>query len=260
MAGKLVHVQQARRKLDWSAVSAALDMNPSFALGHGPHAPCAWHAIRVHNFCRPMGSPEAICERVGSFMRQQWSPGRHLDAGTLMDEVLLRDAQVTCLGSSRDERICRDVAQCMHFLGRRPLVTEATKQTRRRQGVASSSSLPVRRLRQGAARADDSSSSEAGRDGEADWLADEWPDRHLLERAVRQRSQKATPELDEAAVHQAVLLRGAHGRVQQLPLFQVDARVEARSRADSVKRSALQDWLSSDAGAAWLAEKRQRHV
>ncbi len=61
-----------------------------------------------------MGNPEAIRERVGSLMHQQWSAMRHLGAHACMDEVLLRDAQVTCLGSNRDERICREVARSMH--------------------------------------------------------------------------------------------------------------------------------------------------
>jgi len=152
MSGKLAYVRVPKRQLDWSAVSAALDMDPFFAHGRSPGARSAWHAARIHNFCRPMGSPEAVCERVGSLMRQQWSPGRHIDAGTLTDEVLLRDAQVKCLGGSRDERICLEVAKCMLFLGRRPLVSEVSKRERVRRGMASSSSLTLRRLRHGGVR------------------------------------------------------------------------------------------------------------
>ena len=73
-----------------------------------------------------------------------------------MDEVMLRDAQVKCLGGSRDERICLEVAKSMLFLGRLPLVSEAAKRARLRQGVASSSSSALRRLRHGAAVAGDS--------------------------------------------------------------------------------------------------------
>ena len=86
MVGKLAYIRTPKRQLDWSAVSAALDLDPFFARGRISDARNAWHALRIHNFCRPMGSPEAVVERVGSFMRQQWSPGRHLDAGALMDE------------------------------------------------------------------------------------------------------------------------------------------------------------------------------
>ena len=286
MVGKLAYVRQPKRHLDWSAVSAALDLDPFFARGRAPvktggaaqpveaggaaqpvkagvsDAPrSAWHALRIHNFCRPMGSPEAVVERVGSFMRQQWSPGRHLDAGALMDEVLLRDAQVKCLGGSRDERICLEVAKSMLFLGRRPLVSEAAKRARLRQGVASTSSSALRRLRHGAAVAGDSTSSDdAGSGPEADWLIDDWPDRFMLKHTMGQRTQKAEPECDDAHVRQAVSSAFASGHVRQQPLYQEDVRTEARPRADSVMREALHTWLETEDGIAWVAEKKQRHV
>ena len=55
-----------------------------------------------------MGSPEAVCERVGSLMHAAHSAARNLDAGALMGLVLLREAGVTCIGSARDESICEE--------------------------------------------------------------------------------------------------------------------------------------------------------
>ena len=246
MAGKLAYVSQPKRKLDWSAVSAALDMNPTFARGRTPTASQAWHAVRIHSFCRPMGSPEAICERVGSLMHQQWSAMRHLGAHACMDEVLLRDAQVTCLGSNRDERICREVAKSMHFLGRRPLVTEAAKRARLRRATA----------RSGAGKQETSSSDESRcSDG---WLLDDWPDRALLKRALAQRLEKSVPELNDSTVTAAFAENCPHGRIQAQPLFQEDLRTSEKDRAGSVKRSALQSWLNSDSGRVFLADKRSR--
>ena len=256
MAGKLAYVAEVRRKLDWSAVSAELDTNPALTRGRTPGSSHVWHAARIHNFCRPMGSPEAICERVGSHMHQQWTATRHIDSGTLMDEVLLRDAQVTCLGSSRDERIVRDVAECMHHLGRRPLVTEASKQARLRQGAAASSSGGRRRRRVGE-EVEASSSDESG--GGSRWLLDDWPDSAILRRALSARLEKAVPDVSESSVAAALTQScGAHGRIQVQPLFQEDLRTSNKSRADSVKRSALQSWLESESGEAFLADKRRR--
>ena len=82
-------------------------------------------------------------------------------------------------------RICLEVAKSMLFLGRRPLVNQASKRARLRQGVASSSSSALRRLRHGAAVAGDSTSSDdAGSGPEADWLIDDWPDRFMLKHTM----------------------------------------------------------------------------
>lgn len=150
----------------------------------------------------------------------------------------------------------------MLFLGRRPLVNQASKRARLRQGVASSSSSALRRLRHGAAVAGDSTSSDDAGSGpdEADWLIDDWPDRFMLKHTMEQRSQKAEPECDDAHVRDAVASQFISGHVRQQPLYQEDRRTEARPRADSVMRSALHTWLESEPGSAWVAEKKQRHV
>jgi hypothetical protein len=61
--GKLVYVENAVTELDWSAVSASIDMHPYFS-GELGSRHSAWWAAKAHNFARPMGSPEACCERV----------------------------------------------------------------------------------------------------------------------------------------------------------------------------------------------------
>ena len=150
----------------------------------------------------------------------------------------------------------------MLFLGRRPLVNQASKRARLRQGVASSSSSALRRLRHGAAVAGDSTSSDDAGSGpdEADWLIDDWPDRFMLKHTMRQRSQKAEPECDDARVRDAVASQFIGGHVRQQPLYQEDVRTEAHDRADSVLRSALTIWLESEPGIAWVAQKKRRHV
>ena len=41
-----------------------------------------------------------------------------------------------------------------------------------------------------------------------------------------------------------------------VPTFREDPRVEQRSRADSVKRAALSEWMGSEEGCRWLADRR----
>ena len=101
MVGKLVHVEHVVAELDWSAVSASIDTDPYFSRdGHGSHPIVgrnAWHAVRIHNFCRPMGSAEACCERIGSNMHAMWDTRRPKgNVSAMMDETILEEAQVLC--------------------------------------------------------------------------------------------------------------------------------------------------------------------
>ena len=157
--GHLVHVTQTARELDWSAVSASVDGDPFFSAGNvwespvavhnargAPQPRSAWHVVRIHHQCRPMGSPEACCERIGSLMQHRWTKRRHPDIGTLMDGVLLQDAQVACIAGERDEALCRDVAKILTASGRNPFVTwKGSKRRRRREGIEHSRSVQILR-------------------------------------------------------------------------------------------------------------------
>ena len=88
-----------RKELEASAVSASVDMSPYFSRdGPSPSLEqfgrSAWHAVRVHHFCRPMGMPEACCERVGSIMQSNWSKQKGEDVGAIMDSVLLQECML----------------------------------------------------------------------------------------------------------------------------------------------------------------------
>jgi hypothetical protein len=186
--GRLVHVTRTVREMDWSAVSASVDGDPFFSAGNVRESPVAvhnarkalprpdsaWHAVRIHHQCRPMGSPEACCERAGSLMQHRWAKRRHPDPGMLMDGVLLQDAQVACIGGERDEALCRDVAQILTDSGCRPfVVTKHSKRRRKQEGIATSRSMRFLvddmqhslemsgRLPHGWPGADDSESSES---------------------------------------------------------------------------------------------------
>ena len=140
MVGRLVHVQKGIADLDWSAVSASIDCDPYFSRdGHDRHKKCgvsAWHAVRIHNFCRPMGSPEACCERVGSTMHSLWDPHRGARGGTglLMDEVVLQEAKVEAVGSARDEGLIEEIASALWQTVYRLLITQRKRHRERSQG------------------------------------------------------------------------------------------------------------------------------
>jgi hypothetical protein len=52
----------------------------------------------------------------------------------MMDLVLLRDAKVMCIGSERDEMICREIASFLWQVGKKPCV--GVRYKRRRTVVA----------------------------------------------------------------------------------------------------------------------------
>ena len=131
--GKLVCVQEILLELDGSAVSATIDENPFFARGTmlpstSTKAVCAWHAVRIHHHCRPMGASEACCERVGSIMNHFWGKNPSRGVSNLMDATLLRDGDVTCCGNPRDEMICKQVRDVFVQLGRHAVVARRLSQ------------------------------------------------------------------------------------------------------------------------------------
>ena len=93
-----------------------------------------------------MGSAEACCERVGSTLKYLWSDLQvRAPKNKLMDNVLLSDAQVSCLGNERDELLCANVVDVLLQAGSAPLVQRRTAKRRRSQQL--SGSLTLKRLR-----------------------------------------------------------------------------------------------------------------
>jgi hypothetical protein len=217
-----------------------------------------------------MGSPEAVCERIGSLMHMQWAATRHTDAGALMDEVLLRDAKVSCIGHPRDEAICLDVAKAMLAMGRRPKIAERSRAKQTADGIATSHAVDRARQLQVASLmesgrhnhlSDASSESELGDDNAQDSSDDclgEWSTLGSLRAAMAARTDKSHPSLDVPELSEEFCDKSRGGRVEGLPLFYEDPRRVERCRADSVKRSALATWLDSEDGQAWRAAKHRR--
>ena len=137
VSGRLVYIEEVVEKLDWGAVSAAIDLDPYFARdGPKQHKRAnpsnAWHAAKIHNFAREMETAEACCERVGTIMHHTDESTRFLnDAGVLIDTTLLKDAGLNCIGTSRDAAVVREVVSTLEALGYRPLaVSPKTRRAR----------------------------------------------------------------------------------------------------------------------------------
>ncbi len=112
---RLVIVRRVHLHVDSSAVSAALDAHPYFSCGASREYRSAWHAVRLHHRCRLLYAPEATCERMGSYMHYQfrgWKGGT-LSPAVLVGRVMLMQAHVRCVGSSRDELL---VAELVHIM------------------------------------------------------------------------------------------------------------------------------------------------
>lgn len=183
-----------------------------------------------------------------------------------MDEVLLRDAHVQCLGHPRDERIVFEVATTMLSMGHRPMMHDPRARALKRQhdGHGAAVSSVVDRVR----RAQHEHLAASGR-GSASLLDDEnsessdgdlteWSTRPALDNALRRRAALAEPALNVEVV-QGAFESAYHGkRVAALPLYKEDVRTSTSSRAPSALRDALQSWLDSEGGQAWVAEKKRR--
>lgn len=286
--GRLVRIEEALRELSWSAVSAALDMHPFFAFGNGKQA-CAWHALRLHHHCRCFGSPEAICERIGSVMKQHWTNNPSVNPSVLMESTLLSSAGVACLGDHRDEALVADVADTMLAMGRSPILQARAKRQRLQQGLDTSRAL--RNLRADHARvlADngrispiDSSESEPADDSDESHLelaaeqvdmdakrfrggssssaADPATVRELAGMVAKARA-KAKPAMRlptaaEAALKAAVV----GGQVAALP---VTAQQSRQGRGPQVAsssgvRARMTSWLDSDLGRQWKEARDRR--
>ena len=277
--GKLVHVLRRVDEVDMSAVSSSIDGDPWFAHDAEPRNR-KWHVVRIHHRCRSMGSSEACCERVGSVMRQySWNPQRHTNGSVLMDNVLLAEACVSCLGSARDEVLCEQVVDVLVGRGcSTHLSCKRAAKRRRKEDITDSRSLTlVRRDADERQRASGRSVSvlpinASGEEvlGVADARVmgararctrsihpahvSQWPAIRTLRQARLANYKPAMTVSRQVAEKLAAVT--AHGEVQGLPAFVVRQRsVEV---AGSVARARFQQWLLSEQGAEWRKVRADR--
>ena len=82
-----------------------------------------------------MMAPETPCEKTGSEMKRVWELtklNQTVNGPSIMDGVILRDADVKCIGGTRDEAICSFIAQCLEENGRRAVLGETARRRHNR--------------------------------------------------------------------------------------------------------------------------------
>ena len=277
--GRLVEVVDVVKVLDTSAVSAAIDNKPYFSRDGrgGPRPANAWHMVKIHNFCRPLGAQESCCERTGGLMQLLWDKRAHPNPVTLMDAVLLREAGVTCTGSARDAKLCNDVVEALWELGRRPMLHQRHKRARLAEGVSLSRTLlnmtadeEAWLAETGRWAADDmSTSGSSAEDGIALGVAHKarLPARLDLPKdlpvARSSSCSGALPTEVPGSVKRALfegLSQGkpCHRRVKALPAYKSDVRSEAKGWSQSEKQRRFRRWLESSEGKAFQESRKQR--
>ncbi len=245
---KLIHVIAVERKLDPSAVSASLDGEHAFAMGG------CWHAVRLHHRCRCFGSVESCCERYGSLLHSLFDAGQHLSPGQLVARLHLREGQLCCLGSSRDEQIVQEIATVLGTIMRKcPFVQRGQK--RDVDGRAMSRSATLIRTRAETALMD------AGRVGTQDLdissslqdacraVAAQLPRPSWANDVVHQPTQ-----LESSVASALDMLAATGGEIKAMPMHV--ARGTSQDQARSVVRARLDAWMQSVEGREWQENRR----
>ena len=285
--GKLVRVMEEVVDVDASAISASIDGDAWFSRDAEPDLP-KWGAVRIHSRCRMMGAAEACNERVGSIMHHLWHDKQIISKNALMDNVLLTEAQVTCIGNERDEMLCRHVAEVLRQHGLAPICQPRSRKKRKTEGIMNSMSLT--RMRTGAQQhlqlsgrsaagmaersrplGDSSEDKQATEEQQHHptlpqkfpksihtALVERWPYVRTLRR--RQRTKSAPAMSLPTAVDQELHALVSHGKVAALPMFGVDQRKRKKDLAESSLRERFHKWLESPEGKEWQREKAERHT
>jgi hypothetical protein len=236
-----------------------------------------WHAVKLHNWCRPLGAAEACCEQVGSIISHAWDKREsHELPAELMDAVCLRHAKVTCVGGTRDEALVEEVTDALLAMDRRPMVSTKRRRVRRQEaGIESSRTI-------GNLLADDAAYlvASGGWHGDVEPTMDDLsvPDGLTLcadeddamprrvggqgssaqreafishRRARRATSQPAMAMSSKVSKQLQRAVDGPDGRVAAVNVSASMDRAVGRGVAGSTRRGLLQSWLASDEGKAF---------
>ena len=260
-------VRRQVQKVDVSAVSASIHSRLYFIFGAGDTGRAAWHAVKVHNVCRPMSAGEDSCERIGSIMKSAWDPRADPDPHTLLDKVLLRNAGVQCAGGAYDERLCRSVAEAMVNLGRDPFASSVRHKSAPTVLKKLLTAQTARRLTAGRGDVDAQGSRTQSSDDDAQGShtqSDEdisasivMPSHYGLRSRGEfkswrsERIQESRAGMRMSSSMASTLREHAQGsRTQGVQPLPIDP-VRANAQGDS-----LRAWLQSDDGKKWVAERR----
>ncbi len=261
-SNKLVLVLEKHVKVDMGAISASLDASRFFAYGPTATARSVWHAVRVHHRCRLLFPPESACERLGSELHRQWDDRQHLAPGPLIDRVFLAQAHVTCVGGERDELLVQAVAQLMRLhIGRR------AQKRKRSSGATEDSVQHIKRLRD-ALRA----SGREFRGCIGEWSVQESQDclfgdlarfGKTAEQLRTLRSSRLKQSLPATVPSELLVAARRTARdgntLAALPVCAASSRLASKSAAASVMQRHLEEWLGTEAGRAWKADRKRTY-
>ncbi len=225
-AGKLVVLLSASIRINGSAVSESIDRDKTLVFGSCPRALVVWHAARVHHRCRLLAVPTAACERLGSFLHQQWDAMQGTPATMLADRVLLVDGKVACVGAPRDEAIILAVCQQLPEFS-----------TQREYA-------PVRQVQQLCETVEKSGREPCAQSVECARIPTA-----ELRLTRRQHLRQGVPSSLPVALEEAVAAADRGGRLAALPL-DVWA-VRHPNATHSVAMAHLEEWQRSDEGGQW---------
>ena len=242
LRGRWVKVLAVERNFDIRAMAARLDLDAQFCRRRDPHGHC-WHAVRIHHRCRHLRGIETVCEKWGSLLHTLYNDVAGLGPARMAVRLFLRESGLRCQGSQTDEHFVAELAR---------VITEV-------QGRSASSSrgsdIPyaVKRL----------ATSDGGMepcaldlDGEAGARLD------MTGLPMAWKQQHAPTDLPAAAaqaVQQGVKRDGRRNIIvrSQLPLFAEDARAIQKTRATSVLRARLKEFLESETGKQWWGTREE---
>lgn len=116
--GFVVQICKVKRRFCQQRLAASLDLDP---LWHCPDVGGihCYHAVRVGHRFRFITPPETCCESWGSLIHILYDDMRCASIERLVARLFLKEAQLTCAGSSRDDavvEVCFSIAECLVYV------------------------------------------------------------------------------------------------------------------------------------------------
>ena len=247
--GKVVEVVDVETSVCASAVASAIDQDPTLhaPLVEGDPNHC-WHACRLTHRFRFLHAVETPCETWGSYLHNIHAAQNNFAASRYGVRLFLKEAQLECVGHSRDEAIVHEIASYLvEDLGRNPFNKRQRKTPNNRNRI-----------------------EQCRKKEKYDWCVS------VVRRNAFAWEDHAGTAFDELVcagnldpgIAKAVLrrtrkdisghaYRDAHGNkiFEALRMIPEDKRTARKSLAASVVRENLQKWLNSESGATWRAQR-----
>lgn len=190
---------------------------------------------------------EAACERWGSFLHSLYDDVAGSGPQRLGCRLFLREAGLQCEGSVSDELMLSELTRLLLDQGLGPSLK------RKRRSGAGTTSYALRDTEGTAAGAMD---SDAHRPSLVS-LVFSWAAPKTMRPEFEPRVLEDRDTIEALRTNTVVDLQSRRSILQALPMFREDARTTRKSRAGSVLRSCLEQWLQSPAAEDWRKQRAQ---